>query len=308
MRIILTGAAGFLGSHLADELLKREYEVLGIDNFFRGKEENLPNHKNFEFEKLDLVTQKFELQEVINSYKPEMIIHYAAINGTQYFYDIPYKVFNDNLLMTQNLLNCVENTFVGKIVYASSSEVYGDDPPTPTKEEFPIILNIDANRDSYASSKALGEFCIKMFCQKNNINYLILRPFNTYGTRMDHTKYGQVIPEFFRKLEHDNEFTIIGDGTNTRSFCHVHDHKEIVARLCECTNNEVINVGSDEEVTINYLAKIMHDIVGKNFNPKYLPAREYDTIKRRPDILKLRSFIKEHKFITLKKGLESLIK
>ena len=173
MKILVTGAAGFLGSHLCDELLSKNYIVLGIDNFFRGKEENLPSHKNFSFVQADL-REKSLTEKIFNEFNPDIVIHYAAINGTRYFYDIPFKVCNDNIIITQNVLEaCNQN--VKKIVYASSSEVYGPSPVIPTSESEPMILHPTADRDSYASSKAIGEFLVKLWAEKNNKQYLILR-------------------------------------------------------------------------------------------------------------------------------------
>ena len=147
-----------------------------------------------------------------------MIFHYAAINGTKYFYDIPYQVIDNNIRMTQNVLSACEKTSVNKIIYASSSEVYGEPLYIPTPESHPILLNVHTVRDSYASSKAICEFYVKLLSIKNKIEYLILRIFNTYGPNMDTSEYGQVIPEFIDKMFDNKKFSIIGDGKHTRSF------------------------------------------------------------------------------------------
>jgi len=302
MRALVTGAAGFLGSHLVDELLYKKYKVLGIDNLFRGKLKNLPIDGEFKFVNVDLCTEIKKLKEVIHDFSPDIVFHYAAINGTKYFYDIPDKVFNDNIDMTKNLLECIPST-VKKIIYASSSEVYGDNPKIPTKEDEKITLNIFEKRDSYASSKAFGEFYIKTYCETNNLDYLILRPFNTYGTRMDRSDYGQVIPEFYRKIINDTTFKIIGDGRNTRSFCHVKDHKKLAVLLAEKIKNDIVNIGFDHEIDINQLAEIMHKIFKREFNPTYLPARSYDTKRRKPDISKIKNLIPDYKYTDIEKGI-----
>jgi nucleoside-diphosphate-sugar epimerase len=301
----VTGAAGFLGSHLCDELLERGYKVIGVDNFFRGKEENLPTHPNFTFFEVDL-TKKDSIREYLYAYNPEILFHYAAINGTEYFYDIPTKVFNDNIEITKNVLTDIKGSSVKKVVYTSTSEVYGDNPPLPTPESHMIQLNIFSDRDSYASSKAIGEFYIKYYCKEYDMDYLILRPFNTYGPRMDNTKYGQVVPEFFRKLK-DKEFTIIGDGTQTRSFCFVDDHKRLAVMLSESVSNDVINIGNDEQVTILELAEKIHKINGVEFNPKFLPPREYDTQRRQPDISKIKACFSQYNFVNLNQGLRKML-
>jgi dTDP-glucose 4,6-dehydratase len=232
-RVVVTGAAGFLGSFLTETLLESGHEVVGMDNFFRGKRENLPAHNNFTFYEIDLVEQPQLIRDIFAKEQPEIVYHYAAINGTKYFYDIPFQVLDDNTRMTQNVLASLAGTKVQKVVYASSSEVYGHNPPIPTPEEEFIILNAQADRDSYASSKAIGEFYVMTYCKENDIDFLIIRPFNTYGPRMDNTEYGQVVPEFIRKVKHDQQFSIIGSGLQTRSFCYVEDHARLVSNMCD---------------------------------------------------------------------------
>ena len=179
--------------------------------------------------------------------------------------------------MTQNLLNATINTTVNKIVYASSSEVYGHNPIIPTPETEFIILNAIATRDSYASSKAIGEFYVMNFCKENNIDFLIIRPFNTYGPRMDNTEYGQVIPEFIKKIKNDKNFVIIGSGKQTRSFCYVEDHCKTVVELCSLAQNEIFNIGAGTEISINFLAKTIHRLMHRDYKPTYPPDRDWET-------------------------------
>tara|TARA_R100000008_G_scaffold86477_1_gene79788 strand:- start:1397 stop:2344 length:948 start_codon:yes stop_codon:yes gene_type:complete len=306
-KVIVTGAAGFLGSYLSEALLKAGHQVVGVDNFFRGKKENLPTHDSFTFYDTDLVTQAENFRDIVLREDPDIVYHYAAINGTKYFYDIPFQVLDDNVRMTQNVLSCIVGTGVKKVVYASSSEVYGHNPPIPTPEEEFIILNAQADRDSYASSKALGEFYVMTFCKQNNIDYLIIRPFNTYGPRMDNTEYGQVIPEFIRKINRNEDFTIIGSGLQTRSFCYVEDHAKLVSNLGDVAKNEIINVGAGEELTMSKLALIIHNLMGAEFNPAHLPDRPNDTKRRQPDISKAMKHVPDYEFISLLDGLAKTI-
>ncbi len=307
MKVVITGAAGFLGSFLSEEFLKNGYGVIGFDNFFRGKKEYLPKHKNFKFYEMDIVKERDKFVEVIKKEKPEIMIHYAAINGTKYFYDIPYQVINDNVRMTQNVLDACKNSSVKKIIYASSSETYGEPMKVPTPETHPILLNIHTDRDSYASSKAICDFYVKLYAKENKIDYLILRIFNTYGPHMDTSEYGQVVPEFINKMFNDKQFTIIGNGEHTRSFCFVDDHTRLVRKLVEKVSNEIVNVGNDKETKIVDLAKTMHKIENKKFDPEYLPGREYDHKRRQPDISKLKKLINDYPKITLEEGLNKTI-
>jgi len=304
--VIVTGAAGFIGSFLVEELIRKNYNVLGIDNFFRGSKDNISHLKKsdkFTFLEFDLCNKKDTLKSIFIDFNPDFIFHYAAINGTKYFYDIPYEVFRTNIISTQNLIYASQETNVKKIIYASSSEVYGHNPEVPTSEKCKTILNIETLRDSYASSKAFGEFLIKLFCRESKTDYLIYRIFNTYGPRMDASEYGQVVPEFIRKVKTKGKFTIIGNGQHTRSLCFVEDHTKAAVELIEITKNKIINIGNDHEITIDYLAKTLHKLVGKSFEPKYLEGRDADTIRRCPDIELLRRHIPDFKFRNLESGL-----
>ena len=304
MNILVTGAAGFLGSHLCDYLLKNNHKVIGVDNYFRGKAENLPVHSNFKFYKFDL-TQNFKF--IIENENPEIIFHYAAINGTKYFYDIPYKVLNDNILINQNLLIACQDSNVKKIIYTSSSEVYGPTPVIPTSENEPIILHSLSNRDSYASSKAFGEFQIRIWCEQNGIDWLILRPFNTYGPRMVSGGYGQVIPELIQRMKED-EFYIYGNGNQTRSFCYVEDHIKIAYILMHKSKNQIVNIGFDEEITILDLAKKIKKIYNNKNKIGFKDAWENDTKWRKPSLLKLLSYVKNFTFTSLDEGLLNMKK
>jgi len=308
MKALVTGAAGFLGSFLSQELLENEYQVIGIDNFFRGKKEYLPEHEKFTFYKIDLVEEAKKIKDVFRNEKPDLVFHYAAINGTKYFYDIPYKVINNNVRMTQNVLDACIYSSVKKIVYASSSEVYGEPMKIPTPETHPILLNIHTDRDSYASSKAICDFYVKLFAMENKIEYLIIRIFNTYGPHMDTSEYGQVIPEFIKKMYKNKQFTIIGNGQHTRGFTYVADHIRLVRKLAESVSNEIVNVGMNKETKILDLAKMLHELAGKEFNPEFLQGREYDHRRRKPDIKKLKGLINDCPKITLKEGLKNTLK
>ena len=299
MKILVTGAAGFLGSHLCDKLLNDGHEVWGIDNFFRGKRENLTQHPNFVFIEKDLSKEKYDIENI------EIVFHYAAINGTRYFYDIPNKVVDDNIRITQNVLDSITSS-VKKIIYTSSSEVYGPTPILPTEETHPIELYIDSDRDSYASSKAIGEFMVKTWCKQNNISYIILRPFNTYGSRMATNGYGQVIPELIERVSSNDEFFIFGDGNQTRSFCYVSDHVDIVCKLMFDCDNEVLNIGNDEEITIENLSKKILTLYNSNKKINHKESWSNDTKWRKPSLFRLKKYVPNHEYISLEVGLKKL--
>lgn len=309
---MVTGAAGFMGSFLCEELLSRGYSVVGVDNLFRGNLDNLknlPHPENFTFIKMDLsrADNIAELHDLMLSNNITMLFHLAAINGTQYFYDHSYFLLDQNIRITQNLLVAAENTSIDYIIYTSSSEAYGEPLHLPTLESDPILLNAQANRDSYAASKAVGDFYIRLFCQNHPIKCLILRVFNLYGERMINTRYGQVIPEFIKRLLDNVPFTIIGDGNQTRSFCYIED---AICAICELVKREtvgLINVGNDQEIKIVDLAKRIHLLEKKTFEPIFTPPRPNDHQRRWPDITLLKSLLPDLHFTPLDEGLNKVI-
>lgn len=306
-KILITGVAGFLGSFLTERLLKEDYYVIGIDNLFRGKLSNIAgcvrnNHFEFYIHDIKKPLKMDWFRDV------DVVFHYAAVNGTRHFYDHPLEVLETNVKGTINLLEASAKYEVEKFVFASSSEVYGEPERLPITEDNPLIIpQIDNPRHSYAASKMIGEMYVKWLSNERGLRYLIFRIFNTYGPRMDSSEYGQVIPEFIRKALLEPEFTIISPGTQTRSFCYVDDHVEMVLRAFEKISNQILNVGNDEEITVLDLARMIHEILGKKFEYKLLPPRKGDPMRRVPSIEKLVSLIGYRPKIPLRVGLEKTI-
>tara|TARA_B100000886_G_scaffold340546_1_gene311087 strand:+ start:2248 stop:3225 length:978 start_codon:yes stop_codon:yes gene_type:complete len=310
--ILVTGAAGFIGSHLCDLLVKRNNEIVGIDNFFRGNLKNLffsQQQPNFHFYNLDLTKNESikSLKEIINKFNIEKIFHLAAINGTHYFYDSSFKVLNDNILMSQNIIEAIKNTKVNYVIYTSSSEAYGDPLEIPTSEKHPIILNSYSNRDSYAVSKIVGDYYFRLFAENQNIKFLSCRVFNQYGPRMIGSKYGQVIGEFIQRIINGEKFTIIGDGSHSRSFCYVKDGAKILTQLADKEAVGFINIGNDEEITIMSIAQLIHKKMKQKFNPTCLKEREHDHKRRRPDLSEMKKFLKNFKYTSLDDGIDLTI-
>jgi len=310
--VLVTGAAGFVGSFLVDELLSRGYAVTGVDNLFRGRIENLENalaSPHFKFEKLDLAEQGAteKLNALISSREIQAVFHLAAINGTEYFYDASWMVMDINIRTTQTVLNALEGTAVEYLAYTSSSEVYGEPMQVPTPESHPVLLNAEADRDSYASSKAMGDFYVRIGAQKLGIQSLAIRVFNQYGPRMVGTKYGQVIGEFVTRALTQPQFTIIGDGSHTRSFCLVSDGARAMVDMLEKRTAGFINLGNDNETTILELAQLVHRKMNLPFNPTFLPERPHDHRRRCPDLARLRSELPNFKMTDLDEGLDITI-
>lgn len=310
---LVTGAAGFLGSFLVDGLIGRGFRVVGVDNFFRGKPENLAHLKNnpdFRFLRADLTQVKAvkNLVRLMQEESVSVVFHFAAVNGTRYFYDRPRFVLDENVEAVSGLLSAVAQCpTVRKVVYASSSEVYGDPREIPTPETHPVVLRPEADRDSYAASKVFGEFAVRLFCQERHVSYLIFRIFNCYGERMDTSEYGQVIPEFVRKAFQEPGFTILGDGYQTRSFCYAEDAVTLILEAAGKAGNTILNVGNDEEVTILEVARLVHELTGRPFVPLFLPGRLHDHARRCPDISRLVALTGERPRKSLREGLYQVI-
>ncbi|OGT45046.1 MAG: hypothetical protein A3E82_09510 [Gammaproteobacteria bacterium RIFCSPHIGHO2_12_FULL_38_11] len=310
--ILVTGCAGFIGSFLTESLIKEGHHVTGMDNFFRGKRENLDslkNNPNFELIEIDLAdtTSIQTIFLTLVNKKIEVIYHLAAINGTQHFYDHSARVLDQNTMITKNVMIAMENTGVKKILYTSSSEVYGEPMIVPTHESHRILLNAHADRDSYAASKAMGEFYVRLYANSQKRNWLILRVFNMYGPRMVNTKYGQVIPEFIHRMRTEKEFTLIGDGHHTRSFCLVHDAIRLLLMLDKQNVTGFLNLGNPEEISILALAEKIHTLDNRSFNPIFLPERPHDHHRRCPDISHLLSHVPNPNFTSLDEGLKQVM-
>lgn len=319
-KAIVTGGAGFIGSYMTKKLIKNGYYVFVIDNLFRGKKENIIsvlNKKQCELIQLDLVDSDSikSIENLINNNTDiDLIIHYAAINGTQYFYDLPQEVAKVNSIGTYNLMEALVKAKKSlnpklKLFFASTSETYGEPFNLPTTENDLTYFRIDENRDSYAVAKMMSEFYVKLYSSKLNINYIILRIFNVYGPKMVGSKYGQVVPELIARLKTgEYPLKLIGSGDQKRSFIYISDHIELTWKLINSSvENSVINLGCDEEISIRDLAfEIMKQM---NINPQIetTSERSGDHKRRKPDITKLLSIVGEYEFLPLHEGLKKCI-
>ena len=272
-KYLVTGGAGFIGSHLVDRLIEQNNEVVVIDNLSSGKKENLNPKANFY--QLDICDFE-EIKPVFESI--DYVFHLAAIPRVPISVEDPVFTSRVNILGTVNVFKAALDANVKRIVFASSSAIYGD------QKEFPLKENMTPNPLSpYGLQKLVGEQFAKMFVDLYKIPIVCLRYFNVYGPRIDFdSDYSLVLGKFLRLKMQNKPLTIFGDGEQTRAFCYVTDVVDANIRAVESENikgGEVINIGQEESYSINYLSKL----VGGNV--EYLPKRAGDALNTQADII-----------------------
>lgn len=268
-KILITGGLGFIGSYIADELID-ENEVLIIDNKSTGKVENLQNinHENLTLIEKDL--NDADLDDLLTDV--DYVFHLAAMASVPLSIENPSECIENNMDATIKLINACKNNNVKKIIFSSSSSVYGDNTNIPLKEsEYPLP------KSPYAASKASGELFLKTYYEAYGLNYISLRYFNVFGPKQDkNSQYAAVIPNFITALLEGEQPIIYGDGEQTRDFIYIRDVVNANIKAAESDYNGIINVASGKKTTINELYKIISETLGSDIEPKYLPERKGD--------------------------------
>ena len=299
-KILVTGGAGFIPSHLIDALLENNHEVTSIDNFVTGKKDNLSKKENHTFIQAD-VNKLNEIEPILRKGNFEYIFHYAALVGVQRTLNNPIGVLND-LSGLENIFFLAKETKVKKIFFSSSSEVYGEPVELPQRE-YLTPLN---SRLPYAVIKNVGECFCKSYKQEHNIDYTIFRFFNTYGLRQSKDF---VVSKFIELAKDNKDITVYGTGLQTRTFCYIDDHIEATIKAFENNvfNNEIVNIGNNEETTILHLAETIIKVLNSKSKIKHLnPLKEGDMTRRQPDIKRMQSLLGRD-FTSLEKGLKKII-
>lgn len=280
-KVLVTGGLGFIGSHIVDEVIE-DNEVIIIDNKSTGKIENLknPNHENLTLIEKDLNEVNLD-KELINV---DYVFHLAAMASVPLSIDNPIKSTNDNLNATIKLLNACRANKVKKIIFSSSSSVYGDNTNIPLKEtEYPLP------KSPYAASKASCELYLKTYHEAYGLNYVSLRYFNVFGPKQDkNSQYAAVIPNFISALLEGEKPIIYGDGEQTRDFIYVKDVVKANIKSCECDYNGIVNVASGRKMTINELYRIICETLGYDVEAEYLPERKGDIKHSLADVSKMK--------------------
>lgn len=294
--VLVTGGAGFIGSHLCDRLLELGAKVICFDNLFTGKKENIASNldnANFVFVEGDV--NKFDdSAAVFRNNKIDYVFHYAAVLGVKRVEEDPLIVLPD-ITGIENVLKLSKETGVKKVIFSSSSEAYGHSAELPLREDTGRELSNSQgdNIHLYALIKLIGEKMMKIYNDKYGLPTCSLRFFNVFGPRQESSSYGFVTGVFIKQILNNESPTIFGDGYQTRDFIFIKDNVEvgIKALFAEETNGEVINVGVGRQATIKDLAERLIRLSGKNLAPQFLPPRKYEIKYRSPDVTKMQKLL-----------------
>lgn len=300
-KILITGGAGFIPSSTAKRLLEDPSNfVVLVDNFLTGNSANIPTNPNCKFIKCD-VNNYEDIAPIMCSYQFDYVFHYAAVVGVKRTLENP-KMVLDDIQGIKNVLDLSKSTGVRRVFYSSSSEVYGEPVHLPQNEET-TPLN---SRLPYAVVKNVGESYFKSYQQEFGLDYTIFRFFNTYGPNQS-TDF--VMSKFIRAALKNEDITLYGDGSQSRTFCFIDDNTEacINAMKSEEFVNQVFNIGSDVIVTIKELAEIIIRLTGSTSSIVYLPALpDGDMTRRQPDITKMKQLL-NRELVPLEQGILNVL-
>jgi UDP-glucose 4-epimerase len=314
MRVLITGGAGFIGSHLADALLARGDEVFVLDDLSTGSIDNIRHlraHPRFHYT-IESIHHAATVAELVD--QCDLVFHLAAAVGVRLIVESPVRTIETNVHGTEVVL-AQANKKKKKVLIASTSEVYGVSTQVPFREDGNLVLGpTSKGRWSYACSKAIDEFLALAYWNERRLPAVIVRLFNTVGPRQT-GQYGMVVPTFVKQALTGRPLTIHGDGQQSRCFADVHDVVGALVALMEqpAAVGEVFNIGSDEEVTIRALAERIKALTGSHSDIIYIPYEEAygegfeDMPRRVPDIRKIRELIGYRPTKSLDQILQSVI-
>jgi UDP-glucose 4-epimerase len=307
MRILITGGAGFLGSHLSDAFISRGDEVFVLDTGSIAKVRHLLDEPRFHY--IHDTIFNLELLDGLAA-KVDLIYHLAAVVGVEYYVADPYETLNVNVNGTQNVLKAAYK-YNRKVVFSSTSEVYGRNPKVPWREDDDRVLGATTiDRWCYSTSKAVGEhFCFAY--QKLGLPIVVLRYFNVYGPRLDRIDVGRLFTIFMGQLLRGADLTVIGDGSQTRCFTFVSDAVEatVAAGLKSTADGHALNIGVDVETSVLEFARLMLELYGgakskvRFVTQEEIYGKSYEDIPRRvPDNAKMRKLLGVEPKVSLREG------
>jgi dTDP-glucose 4,6-dehydratase len=300
-RVVITGAAGFIGSHLSDALLDRGYAVVGIDNLLTGDLANIAHIKNRDFEFI-----KHDVTNYINVEGPVYaVLHWASPASPIDYLELPIPTLKVGALGTHKALGLAKAKGA-RFVIASTSEVYGDPLEHPQKESYWGNVNPIGPRGVYDEAKRFAEAMTTAYHRYHGLDAKIVRIFNTYGPRM-RVKDGSAVPAFMSQALRNEDVTVFGDGSQTRSFCYVSDLVDGIIRMMESGENSPINIGNPAEMTIKQIAETIIEMTGSKSKIVYRPLPVDDPKVRKPDITRARTLLGWEPKVDLREGLTKTI-
>ncbi|MBW4515597.1 MAG: SDR family oxidoreductase [Timaviella obliquedivisa GSE-PSE-MK23-08B] len=300
MRILVTGGAGFIGSHLIDRLMNQGHEVLCLDNFYTGHKRNIfhwLDNPYFELIRHD-VTEPIRLEV-------DQIYHLACPASPVHYQYNPVKTIKTNVLGTMNMLGLAKRV-KARFLLASTSEVYGDPEIHPQTEEYRGSVNTIGIRSCYDEGKRVAETLAFDYHRQNDVDIRVVRIFNTYGPRMLEND-GRVVSNFIVQALRGQPLTIYGEGSQTRSFCYASDLVEGIMRLMNGDQKGPMNLGNPGEYTILELAKAVQQMVNPDAPLRFEPLPQDDPRRRKPDITKAQSWLGWEPTVSLMEGLKLTI-
>ena len=299
MRAIVTGGAGFLGSHLSDFLIEKGWEVLSLDNLVTGADSNISHllpHPRFKFAKQD-VSQYIDVPGPVDA-----VLHFASPASPPDYLKLPIQTLKVGALGTHNALGLAKAKG-SKFLLASTSECYGDPEISPQPETYWGRVNPIGPRGVYDEAKRFAEAITMAYHRYHRVDTRIVRIFNTYGPRM-RLNDGRALPNFMYQALVGEPITVYGDGKQTRSFCYVSDLISGIYKLLESNEHEPVNIGNPQEISILEFAERVRDLVGSNVPIVFRPLPQDDPKQRCPDIAKARRLLHWEPKVGLEEGLK----
>jgi dTDP-glucose 4,6-dehydratase len=297
VRVLLTGGAGFIGSHLCDRLLAEGFDVICVDNLLTGRPENLAHitSPRFEFWHHDITTP------IDVSHPVDYILHFASAASPADYLAHPIKTLKAGALGTWVTLG-LARAKSARFLLASTSEIYGDPEVSPQSEAYWGRVNPIGPRGCYDEAKRFAEAMTMAYHRAHGVNTAIARIFNTFGPR-NRPDDGRVMPTFLSQAIRGEPLTVNGDGTQTRSFCYVTDLVEGIMRLLLSHVHEPVNLGNPHEITIEDLARLVLQLTGSHSQIVHTPLPQDDPLRRRPDISRAQTLLGWEPQVSLEEGL-----
>ena len=301
MRVVITGAAGFIGSHLTETLLDQGHSVVGIDNLITGDLANIAHlrDRDLEFIRHD-VTRYIDVSGPV-----DLVLHWASPASPIDYLELPIQTLKVGSLGTHNALGLAKAKGA-RFVIASTSEVYGDPLEHPQKETYWGNVNPVGPRGVYDEAKRFAEAITMAYHRHHGVDTKIIRIFNTYGPRM-RLNDGRAVPAFMSQALRGEDVTIFGNGTQTRSFCYVSDLVDGILKLAASDTNDPVNVGNPHELSIEEIARTIIRMTGSSSKLVFRPLPTDDPKVRRPDITRARTILGWEPKVKLEDGLTTTI-